>query len=420
MRAEIISIGDELTRGLALDTNSAWLSQRLAALGIAVRRHQTIADDQADIRQSISDAAASAEIVLITGGLGPTADDLTRPALAEALGEPLETDQQALADLEAFFARLDRPMTESNRVQAERPRGAVTIRNSRGTAPGIRARLGTATIYVMPGVPGEMMTMFEQSIVPELTALAGDRVIAARTLHCFGVAEATVGEKIAHLMRRGRNPSVGTTAKDAVISVRIVAEGNRGISEIGSSDPTAQQMLDRDADEIRSLLGTAVFGEEIDTLESVVAAELIRRGLTIATAESCTGGLLAKRLTDTAGSSAYFLRGFVTYSNQAKTDLLGVPESMLAAHGAVSEPVAASMASGCRQACNADYALSITGIAGPTGGTPDKPVGLVCIGLADRTDVRATRHLFGEHLTRAEIRDRTCKTALNLLRLRLL
>jgi nicotinamide-nucleotide amidase len=447
MIAEIISIGTEFTSGLALDTNSAWLSRRLAALGIAVRRHQTVADELNEIRASIEASASRSDVLVITGGLGPTADDLTRQALADAMGAPLENDPQALADLDGFFARLHRTMPESNAVQALRPRGSRTIANTRGTAPGIHARLQRAEVYVMPGVPEEMMTMFDRSVAPELAGRAGDQIILTRTLHCFGIAEAVVGEKIAHLMRRGRNPTVGTTAKQAVISIRIVASGrresrgaepvqsrdrkgavgegdlqsrNRERADVGVHGDSALRLLEQDVVEIRSLLGDVIFGEEDETLESVVGGMLLERGVTISTAESCTGGLLAKRLTDIPGSSAYFIRGFVTYSNQAKVELLSVPELLLTGHGAVSEPVAEALAANCRAASDTDFAISITGIAGPTGGTPNKPVGLVYIGLADRRRVDTQRYLFGEHLTRREIRDRTCKTALNLLRLRLL
>ncbi|HEY3245371.1 MAG TPA: competence/damage-inducible protein A [Phycisphaerae bacterium] len=432
MIAEIISIGTEFTSGLALDTNSAWLSRRLGALGIPVHSHHTVADEQPEIRAALEASAARCDLLLVTGGLAPTPDDLTRQALAEALGVALETDAQALAELHAFFVRMQRSMPESNAIQAQRPRGSRTIPNTRGTAPGIHARLQRADVYVLPGVPEEMMTMFERSIAPELAGRAGDQLILTRTLHCFGAAEAVIGEKLAHLMRRGRNPSVGTTAKQAVISIRIVASGPRDprgapvqnrARERADADVqsiSARDLPERDVAEIKSLLAEVIFGEEDDTLQSVVGRMLIDKRLTLSTAESCTGGLLAKRLTDISGSSAYFLRGFVTYSNQAKLDLLGVPELLLTEHGAVSEPVAEAMAANCRALSDSDSAISITGIAGPTGGTPDKPVGLVYIGLADRQRVETHRYLFGEHLTRAEIRDRTCKTALNLLRLRLL
>jgi nicotinamide-nucleotide amidase len=407
MNAVIVSIGTELVAGQSVDTNAAWLSARLTRLGIRVLEHITVGDDLAAIRGAVTRALDASELVIVTGGLGPTPDDLTREALAAAIGRPLEQNAGGL------FERWQRPMPDSNKVQAMIPAGCDVIPNDRGTAPGIRYDGEGGRLFALPGVPAEMQAMFEAGVAPVLAGqTAGEGMREGRVL-CFGISEARIGELLGDLMRRDRNPLVGTTASHGVIGVRGVARGD--------DQGDAETLLAADLAQIRRRLGPAVFGEEDDTLESVVARLLWECGRTVATAESCTGGLLAKRLTDIPGSSAYFLQGYVTYSNQAKCDLLGVPSELIASHGAVSEPVARAMASGCRTAAGADYAVSITGIAGPAGGSPpEKPVGLIYLGLAHGAEVEVKRQLFGDHLGRAEIRGRACSVALNMLRLRLL
>jgi len=412
VNVEIISIGTELMHGLTVDTNSAWLSRRSAALGLRVGRHVTIADDASAIAEAVRGAVGQAGVVLVSGGLGPTVDDLTRQGLAAAMGQPLVEDEASLRSLEAFFQRLQRPMTDSNRLQALLPRGAQAIANVRGTAPGIRARLGGAVIYVMPGVPEEMRAMFERSIEPELAALGSGAAIVVRTICCFGATEANIGGQIEDLMAIGREPVVGITASEGVIRVRIVARGRDAAS--------AAAMAEADAVEVRRRLGRLVFGEGDCTLQEAVADLLLASGLSVATAESCTGGLLAKCLTDVPGSSGYFWGGFVTYANEAKVAQLGVPRGLIDQYGAVSQEVADAMARGCRRAIGAEVGISITGIAGPSGGTAEKPVGLVYLGLADEERCVVERRLMGEHLERASIRDRACKVALNMLRQKLM
>ena len=412
MDAVIISCGTELTTGQCVDTNSAWLSAQLTPLGVRVVEHVTVGDDVTHLASAIRRALDGASLVIITGGLGPTLDDVTREAIAAALGQPLEESAAASAQIRAFSQRWQRPMPESNRRQAMIPRGCEMISNPRGTAPGIRCVRDDRRLYAFPGIPAEMQAMFNAAVLPQIHAVTGGARTESARLLCFGISEAKLGELLADLMQRGRNPSVGTTASHAILSVRVLARAPSG-SE-------ARERLQADVSEIRRRLGTVIFGEDDDTLEGVVARLLVEQHKTIATAESCTGGLLAKRLTDIPGSSAYFLRGYVTYADAAKVDLLGVPADLLSQHGAVSEPVAKAMALGCRRAAGADYALSITGIAGPTGGSPpEKPIGLVYIGLAHSAGVETLRVLCGDHLTRDEIRDRSCKTALNLLRLHL-
>lgn len=411
MIAHILSIGTELTIGQTVDTNSAWLAQGLAEIGIETVAHATVSDDLERIREAIAHAAARADVVLVSGGLGPTDDDLTRQALAAAMGVELVPDAPSLEQIREFFRRRNMDMPQRNAVQALVPSGATPLPNPAGTAPGIQARLNRADVFVVPGVPREMKVMFEQSILPALQERTGTGVILQRVIRTFGMPEARLGEIISDLMRRGRNPTVGTTAAAMVIGVRINARG--------ATQAEAAALLERDAAEIRARLGEHVFGEGEQTLQAAVAELLWRTRQTVSTAESCTGGLIAKRLTDVPGSSDYFLDGVVTYSNAAKRRLLDVPAELLERCGAVSREVAECMAVNCRRISGSDLALSVTGIAGPSGGTPEKPVGFVYLGLASAAgcDVRELR--LGDHLTRAEIRDRTTSIALNTLRLRL-
>lgn len=412
MKATIISVGTELVSGQCLDTNSAWLAGRLTSAGVHVAHHATVGDDQADLADAIHSALHSCRIVVVSGGLGPTLDDITREAVAEAINSPLELNSEAMAQVESFFARWQRPMPESNRRQAMIPFGCRVIYNPRGTAPGIYFMRGDKHLFALPGVPGEMKVMFEESVWPIIIGQAQGRATLSSRLLCFGIPEAKLGDILADMMVRDRNPLVGTTASEAVLSVRILATAG--------SATEARRLLEADVDTVRQRLGTFVFGQEEETLQKAVAELLIAQHKAVATAESCTGGLLAKCLTDVAGSSAYFLRGFIVYSNQAKVEELGVPADLIAAHGAVSEEVARAMAEGCRRIAGSDFAISITGVAGPAGGSPDKPVGLVYIGLAAADSCEVKRVLLGDHLTRGEVRDRACKAALNMLRLRLL
>jgi nicotinamide-nucleotide amidase len=411
MDADILSIGTEVSTGAVVNTNTAWLARALMAVGIVPRRHVTVGDRLDAVRDEITRAAREVEVVIVTGGLGPTLDDMTRDALAAALGRPLERDEASVEHIRNLFRKMNRPMHESNLQQALVPRGARTLENPWGTAPGLRAELHRAVVFCLPGVPREMERMFERHVVPELRERCG-AAVAVRVLRTFGQGESFIGQQIAAFMDPARNPSVGTQASEGLISVRIIGRADSG--------PEAQRLVYADAEAIRAVLGEIVFGEDDDTLPGVVGRMLAERGLTLATAESCTGGMIAASITDVSGSSRYFLRGYVTYSNESKSELLGVPLELIAAHGAVSEPVAEAMAVGCLQRAGADYALSVTGVAGPTGGTADKPVGLVFVGLADRSECRVHRLQFSDHLNRWAIRDRTCKTALNLLRLRLL
>lgn len=412
VNAVTLSIGHELTVGHTVDTNAAWLARRLAEIGVPVVMHVTAPDDLPTMVREIRRAAELADAVILSGGLGPTADDLTREALADVLGVALEVRPEWVERIRAFFTSRRRTMPEANVVQARFPVGTEPIENTCGTAPGIRATVGRATVFAMPGVPREMEVMFDRDVRPHLAARAGGDVLLCHMLHCYGAGESEIGERISDLMQRGRNPSVGTNVQQTIISIRVLAHS--------SDRAAAERMLDETRVELRRRLGPLVFGENDETLASAVAALLKSRGRTVTTAESCTGGLLAKCLTDVPGSSAYFIDGVISYANAAKTRLLDVPADLIERHGAVSAAVAEAMARGALGRSGTDYALSITGVAGPDGGTTEKPVGLVYVGLADRGACEVTEHRLGEFLTRMEIRERTCKIALNRLRLALI
>jgi nicotinamide-nucleotide amidase len=415
MNAIILSIGDELVLGQTVDTNSAWLSARLASLGWAVAAHVTVADDQRAIEAAVRQAAAACDFLLINGGLGPTADDLTRQAVAAAMNQPLELNSEWLGKLEGFFLSRGRKMPEINRIQAMIPRGARLIENSAGTAPGIAGeiRVGekTCRIFVMPGVPKEMKLMFDSFVAPKLAGNGRHGVILSRTLHTFGIGESVVAEKLGSLMDRDRNPSVGTTVSAGIVSLRINARfGDTG---------RAGEELEKVAEACRTALGNLIYGQDGQTLQEVVGKMLLAKPpRRVSVAESCTGGLLGKMLTDVPGSSAYFSRGWITYSDDAKHDLLGVSQATLQEHSAVSEATAIEMAAGARKNSGADIALSITGIAGPDGDSSGKPVGTVYIGLAHAGGTWAREfHFPGD---REMIRDRAAKMALALLRFHLL
>jgi nicotinamide-nucleotide amidase len=406
MQAVIIAVGDELTDGATVDTNSGYLSARLVECGIATRRHVTVGDDAAAIAEAIGGAAGQARLVIVTGGLGPTADDLTRQGLAAAMGAALVEDPRQAERIAAFFAARGRPMKPSNRAQALLPAGAQAIDNDCGTAPGIAARLGEAEVFVLPGPPQEMREMFETKVLPRLPAAGA---IAKRIVHTFGVGESDVGEAIADLMGRGRNPTVGTTVSAGVISVRITAAG--------PTKQAAEAAADETAAEVRRRLGELVFAGDDQTMPQVVGEALQAAGETLAAAESCTGGMLGEMITEVPGASGYFLGGVVAYADRAKTELLGVPAGLIAAHGAVSGPVAEALAEGARRRFGADWGLGVTGIAGPAGGSAEKPVGLVYIAVAGRGGAAVHRHVFPGD--REVIRRRAALAALNHLRLAL-
>ena len=411
MKCEIISVGSELTSGQNLDTNSQWLSLRLAEIGIAVGWHTTIADDLDANIDAFRIASRRAKLILVTGGLGPTQDDLTREALARAAGVELVFDPESLAHIEEMFTRRDRTMPDRNRVQAYFPEVAEPIRNDHGTAPGVWMALGDAHVAAMPGVPSEMFAMFREQVLPRVTRLglrAG--VLIQRKINTFGAGESAVEEKLFDITRRGHVPEVGITASDAVISLRIFGRGASEAEALAQIAPIEAT--------IRERLGDLVFGAEADDLHDAVAALLRGKGLTLSVAESITAGLVCDRLASVPGASAWLAGGITAYTNRVKVTQLGVPPGMLDTHGAVSAEVAESMAIGVRARFGTDLGLSTTGLAGPDSDESGKPVGLVYVGLAwEGGTATATVSWMG---TRQEIRSRTARLALNKLRLHLL
>jgi nicotinamide-nucleotide amidase len=410
MQCEIISIGSELTSGQNLDTNSQWLSRRLAEVGIPVGWHTTIADDLAANVEAFRIATGRAALVLATGGLGPTQDDLTREVLARVAGVDLVFDQASFDAIEEMFRRRHRAMPERNRVQALFPAGAEPIPNDRGTAPGIWMRLGNNHVAAMPGVPSEMFAMFESRVRPRVLALGlGGGVLVERKINAFGAGESAVEEKLLDLTRRGHVPEVGITVSDATISLRILARA--------ASTAEARAQIEPVERAIRARLGDLVFGAGDEELQDAVLALLAARRQTLAVAEGVTGGTVAERLTGVPGASAWFRGGVVAYDNRLKVELLAVPQSLLDEKGAVSAAVAEAMAVGCRTRLRTDLAVSTVGIAGPGDGGPDRPVGLVHVGLA--WDGGASAVTFSWTGTRAEVQRRAAKMALNRVRLHL-
>lgn len=410
--AWLISTGTELALGQAVDTNAPWLARELAALGVRCVRQVVVPDEPEALRDTLLSAVEGCDLVIITGGLGPTADDVTRPAVAAAAGCELISDPDSLEQIRAFFAARGRAMPDRNRIQALRPASGRALPNRCGTAPGIRIAIRDKVCFALPGVPFEMKAMFAEHVAPELRRTARGNVLLSRTLQTFGAGESEVASRLGELMTRGRNPEIGTTAQLGVISVRINASAESALG--------ATALLDRAESEVRRRLGPLVFGRDEETLASAVGRLLTERGETVATAESCTGGLIGKLLTDVPGSSRYYAGGVVSYSNALKHALLGVGAELISRQGAVSQAVALAMARGARERLRTTYALAVTGVAGPEGGTPARPVGLVFAALATPREARAHELRFGPDSPRDVVRTRAAHSALNLLRLELL
>lgn len=407
---EILAIGDELTQGRTTDTNSGEIARALAALGLTPAAFHQAGDDLAEIASILGNILDRANVCLCTGGLGPTLDDITREAVAFACGAVLRVDTAALENIRAYFARMGREMPNVNRRQAMFPEGAEVLPNNHGTAPGFAIDCGRTLIICLPGVPREMRAMLGESAMPLLKKRFGeDRHVAVKILRLFGIPESSLAEALGDLMARGKNPSVGTNASAGVISVVIRARA--------ASAPEAASMLAETESQVRALVGKYIFGEGDITLAEAVAALLEKRNLTIATAESCTGGLLGSMLTDVPGISRFFIEGTICYSNEAKTRLLKVPADLIASKGAVSAEVAYALARCARDSARADIGVGITGIAGPSGGTPEKPVGLVFIAVADERGVDCREfHVAGD---REIIRRRASLAALNMVRVKI-
>jgi nicotinamide-nucleotide amidase len=409
--AEILTIGTEILLGDLVDTNSAYLGGRLAALGVSIYRHTTVGDNAERITAALQEAASRADLVITTGGLGPTSDDLTNQCLGEAAGREMVEYPEARRHVDEMFRRFGREPTPSNYKQALFPEGSKLIPNPVGTAMGAMLELDGALVATFPGVPGEMRTMFEDTLEP-LIMERSEGAIVSRTLWFTGIGESALAEQVQELLDAS-DPTVAPLAGQGKVRLRITIRANT-LEE-------AEEKITPVADEILARLGDYYFGEDDETLESALGKLLTERGATLALAESCTGGLLAKLLTDGAGASAYFEEGLVTYSNESKEQLLGVPNELLVEHGAVSEPVAGAMAEGVRKVAGTDYGLSVTGVAGPDGGSEEKPVGLVFVGISDEEGTEVERlDLSAWRRSREAIRERSANRAFDLLRHRIL
>lgn len=411
MKTAILSIGDELLLGEVVDTNSARIAARLADEGIATVRKLTVGDDEAGIAAALQELARGHDVVIATGGLGPTDDDVTARAAARATGRRLVLNDEAMARLKEFFARLGREMHPANGRQCLLPAKAELIPNPAGTASGFHLLLDGCLLIFLPGVPSEMAVMLEESVVSLVLARrSGRQRTRTSTLTVFGLSEAEIGARLSDIDRSRPGLGVAYCVEYPMVQVKLRATGE---------DETAlTALLEDGAAIVRERLGDHVVAGGGETIDTVVARLFRETGMTLALAESCTGGLIAGRITAVAGSSGYFLLGAVTYSNDAKSNLLGVPGDMLAEQGAVSAEVARAMARGARKLAGSDLALAVTGIAGPEGGSPDKPVGTVFIALADRAGCSAKGYHFSGD--REKIRTITAITAMDWLRRRLL
>lgn len=414
MNAEIIAVGSELLTPTRVDTNSLVITERLNEIGIALQGKSVAGDDPAMLKTIAAQALARADLVILTGGLGPTDDDLTRNVVADVLALPLEFHPDVFAGIEKRFAARGLRVPEINRRQAMVPRGAVILENRFGTAPGLWIEREGKVVILLPGPPREMRPMLEAVIRDRLGALAGASRIFRRILRVAGRTESHVEEAMQPLYARwlaARLPIAATIlASPGQIELHLTVSG--------IDVKALQAALDAASEDTRAVLGLDLFSADGEEMPQVVGALLRARGLRIAVAESCTGGLVMSRLTDVPGSSDYVDRGVVAYSNKSKIDLLGVPESLLEAHGAVSEPVAEAMAAGMAQTAGTSLGLGITGIAGPSGGTPAKPVGTVAIAAAwvrgGRTETRM--RLFNFLGGRELIKFQASQAALDMIR----
>ncbi len=403
MKCEIIAVGTELLLGEIVNTDAQAISQGLAELGINVYFETVCGDNPERLRSVLEIAKGRADIIVTTGGLGPTADDLTKETIAAAFGKQLELHQPSMDRLLQHFK--GRTMTPNNEKQAWLPQGCFVLDNDWGTAPGCAFEAEGCVVVMLPGPPSECVNMFRQRAMPYLAKLSGG-TICSRYIRVFGMGESEMESKLTHQMQTWRNPTAAPYAKEGECLVRVTA--------MAETEEKARAMTEPALEELRAILGDVVYGVDVDSLEQVVVQEMTARGLTLAAAESCTGGLLGKRVTDIPGASACFLGGVVSYSNQAKQDLLGVKKETLEQFGAVSEQVACQMAEGVRRAMGADVGVSTTGVAGP-GGSEQKPAGLVYIGLSTKEGTRAVR-ILKPNQSRDRVRRLASSTALDLIR----
>ena len=408
MSAEIISVGTELLLGEIANTDAQYVSECLSELGIDLYYHTVVGDNPGRLTDVLRLARSRSNLIITTGGLGPTYDDLTKEVICKTLDLPLELHEPSLERMRGFFADTGREMTENNVKQAYLPRGCTVFDNDWGTAPGCAAEADGVTVVMLPGPPRECRPMMKERVMPYLRARS-EKAIVSSEVRIFGMGESAVEALLRDKMEHALNPTIAPYCKDGEVMLRVTASA--------ACEAEARAKLPPVVAELKSVLGDVVYGVDVGSLEESVVALLAERGLTMACAESCTGGLVAKRITDIPGSSAVFLGGVVSYANDVKRDVLGVPERLLREYGAVSRPVAAYMARNTAKLTGADVAVALTGIAGPSGGSAEKPVGLVYAGLTLRgaTCVQELR-LGGRTRDRAYIRQLAASHALAMVR----
>jgi len=406
VKLEVVTIGTELLLGQTLDTNAAELGRALAAAGVEVVRHVSVSDRPETIRAAVAEALDRTGFVITTGGLGPTRDDMTKREVAAIFGKPLLLDETVLRSLEERFRRLGRPMPAVNRTQAEVPAGATVLPNPRGTAPGLWVEERERVVVMLPGVPSEMRGLLREEVLPRLAARSSGVVVRSRTVRTTGVAESALAERVGAIEDEITPLTLAYLPSPEGVDLRVTAWGVR--------EDEADRLLAAAAGQLRERAGEHFYGEDGTDLAATVLDQLRARNARLVVAESCTGGLLSGRITAVPGASNVFIGGVVAYDNVVKSGTLDVPPELLEAHGAVSEEVVRAMAEGVQRQFAVDAALAITGIAGPTGGTPEKPVGTVWLAARLGTEARARKRIFPGD--RAEIRARAAQAALDLLR----
>lgn len=373
MTAEILAVGTELLLGDIVNTNAQYLAGELALMGFGVLHQTVVGDNEERLSGAVKLALSRSDILITTGGLGPTCDDITRETLAKVLGLELVLNEEELHTMEVYFNKMGREMTENNKKQVMLPRGCIVLKNKWGTAPGCVIEDNGKTVIMLPGPPREMKPVFENSVKPYL-AKYQDAVIESVNIRVFGIPESKVEKMLSDLMQ-GANPTLAPYAKDGEVLLRVTARAKTPEKALEMCQPLVQQ--------VKSRMGDSVYGENVDNLQQVVVAKLREKNMKVGFAESCTGGLLAKRITDISGSSEIFECGVISYANRIKNKILGVKDETLNTYGAVSRQTAEEMARGIREVSGAYIGVGITGIAGPGGGTKEKPVGLVYVGICD-------------------------------------
>lgn len=372
MKAEILCVGTELLLGDIVNTNAAYIARELANIGIGVYYQSVIGDNNGRLKEGLELAFSHADIVVMTGGLGPTYDDLTKETVADYFHKKMEMNEECLKSVEGFFKHVNRPMTENNKKQAMMPVGATVFPNENGTAPGLAISEGGKTAVLLPGPPSEMEPMFQKSVVPYLMGFS-DKVLVSHNIRLFGIGESRLEDILYDLMKNSTNPTVAPYAKMGEVTLRVTAAAD--------TKEKCEELIGPMISEIRDAVGEYIYGIDVPDLQTAAVNGLLEKKLKIATAESCTGGLVSQRITQVPGASEIFDCGVCSYANEIKHSVLGVDEETLGKYGAVSEQTAWEMARGVRKLAHADIGVSTTGIAGPGGGTPEKPVGLVYVGI---------------------------------------